>query len=163
MRIFAFLFISLVFTSPNKAFAGFWSECSVYASPVTMEKIVYVESHGNPFTIDDDSVHKSYSFSNKGEAMNEAKYLINQGHNVDLGLAQINIINIRRFGINLRDVFNPCYNVFVGSYILLQGYNIALNRFGDPQVALFRSLEYYNSGRFFGDRNYAEKVWEALN
>ena len=163
MRIFTFLFISLVFASPNKAFAGFWSECSVYASPVTMEKIVYIESHGNPFVINDDSVHKSYSFSNKSEAMNAAKYLINQGHNIDLGLAQINIINIRRFGINLRDVFNPCYNVFIGSYILLQGYDIALSRFGNPQVALFRSLEYYNSGRFFGDKNYAEKVWGALN
>ena len=163
MRIFALLFVSLIFALPNKAFAGFWSECSVYASPVTMEKIVYVESHGNPFAIDDDSTHKSYNFQNASDAIDTAKYLIDQGHNIDVGLAQINIINIRRYRINLRDIFNPCYNVFIGSYILLQGYNIALNRFGNPQIALFRSLEYYNSGRFFGDRNYAEKVWEALN
>jgi type IV secretion system protein VirB1 len=163
MRIFAFLFISLIFSAPNKAFAGFWSECSVYASPVTMEKIVYIESQGNPYAIDDDTTHRSYFFSNKNKAIIAARYLINQRHNVDLGLAQINIVNIRKFSISLRDVFNPCYNVFVGSYILLQGYDMALSRFDNPQVALFRSLEYYNSGRFFGDKNYAEKVWEALN
>jgi len=160
VRIFALLFTFLL---PSNVFAqGFWSQCSVYASPVTMEKIVFVESQGNPYVIYDDTIHRSFSYSNKSDEIIAAKYLINLGHNVDLGLAQINISNVRRYNFNLEDVFNPCYNVFLGSYILLQGYDIALKQFGNPQVALFRALEYYNSGRFFGDRVYAEKVWEAL-
>lgn len=163
MKTYGLIFLILSLFLPKQAFAGFWHECSVYADPVTMEKIVYIESEGNPYAIDDDTAGRSYFYSNKYSAVVAARYLVKAGHNVDIGLAQLNISNIRRYGLTLRDAFNPCYSVFYGSYILLQGYNIALRRFKNVQVALFRALEYYNSGRFYGDSVYAEKVWEALN
>jgi type IV secretion system protein VirB1 len=163
MKIYSLIFLISLLFLPHPAFAGFWRECSVYANPVTMEKIVYVESNGNPYAIDDDTMGRSYYYSDKYSAVSAARHLVDAGHNVDLGLAQINISNIRSYGLSISDAFNPCYSVFYGSYILLQGYNLALRRFKNVRVALFRALEYYNSGQFFGDRIYAEKVWEALN
>ena len=155
------LILSLVHAVP--AYAGFWSQCSIYAAPVTMEKIAYVESGGNPYAIDDDTSRRSYSFGSGEKAVQTARVLVDEGHNVDLGLVQINIANIRKYGIGISEAFNPCYNVFIGSYILYQGYGLALRRFGSIPVALYRALEYYNSGHFYGDSEYANKVWEALN
>lgn len=164
MKVYTFslLIISLILPG-NAAFAGFWSQCSVYANPVTMEKIVYVESKGNPYDINDNTARRSYSYSNAQRARIAARELIRAGHNIDIGLAQINISNMEKYGIAVRAAFNPCYNVFIGSYILLQGYKIALGRFRNSKIALYRALEYYNSGRFHGDNTYAKEVWEALN
>jgi type IV secretion system protein VirB1 len=153
----------IFFLVPKLAYAGFWHTCSVYASPVTMEKIVYVESGGKPFVIHDNTANKSYIFSNKLSAVRQAKYLINSGHNIDMGLAQINSVNVSKFNISLMRVFNPCYNIYVGSYILYKDYNKAVLKFGNTHTALFRTLEAYNSGSFYGDKTYAFNVWNALN
>lgn len=140
---------------------GFWHYCSPYASKVTMEKIVYVESRGNPYAIHDDTTGKSYFFDSKNKAIRIARRLLDEDHNIDMGLAQINSTNMYNFGYGVKDMFNPCLNIRIGSYILYTFYNKALPLFGGK--ALFRALEAYNSGSFFGDYDYAMKVWDALN
>lgn len=159
--ILFFWFIFLLV--PKAAYAGFWHKCSAFASPVTMEKIAYVESGGKPYIIHDNTANKSYIFKSRRSAVNEARYLIKSGHNIDMGLAQINSANIYNFNIPITRVFNPCYNIYVGSYILYSDYNKAVLKFGNTRTALFRTLEAYNSGSFYGDKKYAFNVWNALN
>lgn len=157
------LFFWFIFFLIPKAYAGFWHTCSAFASPITMEKIAYVESGGKPYAIHDNTTGKSYFFGNKLSAVSKAQYLINLRHNIDMGLAQINSVNVYNFNIPITRVFNPCYNIYVGSYILYSDYNKAVLRFGNTRTALFRTLEAYNSGSFYGDKKYAFNVWNALN
>jgi type IV secretion system protein VirB1 len=140
---------------------GFWHYCSVYSKPVTMQSIVTIESGGNPYAIDDDTAHRSYFLRSRQSAILTAKRLLAMGHNIDMGLAQINSSNLYIVGGSVSRLFNPCYNIEAGSYILYKFYVRALSVFGYKQ-ALFRSLMAYNTGSYYRGYNYAYKVWYAL-
>lgn len=160
LAIVASIFVAL---NPINVYAGFWNKCSVYSSPVTMEKIAYVESGGSPYAIDDDTMDHSYFLKNYAQAYYTARLLINEGHNIDVGLVQINSSNIYMYHLKLRNVLDPCYNVYIGSYILYLDYNKALTMASNKYAALYMALQAYNSGQFYGDNSYADKVWGALN
>lgn len=81
----------------------------------------------------------------------------NRNGTYDLGLMQINsfwLPTLRKFGIDTRQLFEPCTSVFVGAWIVSQN----IRRFGYNQDGIGA----YNSPGNIGiRRNYARKVYQA--
>lgn len=111
--------------------------CAPGVSPRTALAVMQVESGGYPWIIDDDTAGKSTTFTSREEAVYRAADLLLAGHNVDVGLAQVNSSNFRayaRYGLAARDgsrsameqalwrAFDPCINVLVGMDILMNAY-----------------------------------------
>jgi type IV secretion system protein VirB1 len=122
-----------------------------------MAAVISAESRGHQFAIADAgpvhlpwSVRKSmvasFYFGNKQEAVNKAQELINAGHTVSLGPAQVNDRNLKRLGITLEQAFDACTNIAGGGKILTEFYERAVAKFGRGEQALRAALSAYNSG-----------------
>jgi type IV secretion system protein VirB1 len=135
--------------------------CAVGVAPRTMAAIVSVESGGQPLAIYDNDTHRSYAFADRRQAQSTATQLLAAGHNVDLGLAQINSSNLAGLGLSAENVFDPCTNLRAGAAILRRAYASAAQRFGPGQVALRHALSAYNSGSLFAAPQYARRVVAA--
>jgi len=129
-----------------------------------MLAVVTIESGGWPWDIDDDTGRRSYHEPSEGAAIRRATILLGMGHNIDVGLAQVNSANFAAYHLTAATAFDPCTNVNVGATILERAYEASLSAHADPQTALYHALERYNSGRDNGAPQYARQVWEtALN
>jgi hypothetical protein len=82
------------------------------------------------------------------EAIGWAKWLIQNGYNVDMGLMQVNSQHLQRLNLTVENVFDPCTNIRIGSMILTQNYLKARDQYGHGQNALYASLSAYNTGNF---------------
>ncbi len=141
--------------------AAWLAPCAVGVSPRTMAAIVSVESGGWPLTIHDNSTNRSYRFGNRQRAEARATSLLAAGHNLDLGLAQINSANLPALGLSPATVFDSCTNLGAGAAILRHAYASAAQRFGAGQAALRLALSAYNSGSLFAAPQYARRVVAA--
>jgi soluble lytic murein transglycosylase-like protein len=89
------------------------------------------------------------------------RYAINKNSNssIDLGMMQINsfwLPTLRKYGIDTRNLFEPCTSVFVGAWIVAQN----IKHFGYNQDGIGA----YNSpGNITIRRNYAKKVYNSYN
>lgn len=123
--------------------------CAINVSPVTLEAIVRVESGGNPIALNVNRlVGRQPRASSAAEAAQLARSYIDQGYNVDLGLAQINSRNLPRLGLTVEQVLDPCTNIAAGGRILTANYADAVRRWGEGQDALRAALSAYNTGNF---------------
>ncbi len=147
-------------TNPPATTVQVIQQCAVDVAPSTMTAIVRAESGLWPWSIDDDTTGKSYHLPTENAAIAMAKTLRAQGHNFDLGLAQVNISNVPA-GWTFRQAFSPCANVRVGSHILWSDYQSAVASWGPGLTALKHSLEAYNSGQNYGDLRYVAAVEHA--
>src|SRR5664279_3795719 len=120
------------------------ASCAAGVSPRTMAAVVSVESGGWPLTIHDNSAARSYRFADRRHAETTANTLLAAGHNVDLGLAQINSSNLAGLGLTTAEVLDPCTNLRAGATILRRAYATAAGRFGPGQAALRFALSAYN-------------------
>lgn len=134
--------------------------CAPTVHPATMARIVHVESRGRPFAIADGGpawlrwsvrqhLVKSHFPATKAEAEALAKRLIDAGHVVAVGLAQVSSRNLASRGLTVADALEPCLNLRAGAEILTEFYVAALARHpGDPQRALVAAISAYNTGDF---------------
>ena len=129
------------------------ASCAAGVSPRTIAAVVSVESNGWPLTIHDNTIDRSYTFTDRMTADTTARALLAAGHNVDLGLAQINSSNLARLGLTPLDVLDPCTNLRAGAAILHSAYT--------GQGALRHALSAYNSGSMFGAPQYVRRVVAA--
>jgi type IV secretion system protein VirB1 len=137
------------------------ASCAQGVSPRTMAAVVSVESSGWPLTIHDNSADRSYTFTDRRKAVSAADALLAAGHNVDLGLAQINSSNLAGLGLTPAQTFDSCTNLRAGATILRRAYISAVRRFGVGQTALRFALSAYNSGSLFAAPQYARRVVAA--
>lgn len=135
--------------------------CAPAAAPSTMAAIVQVESGGDPFAIDDNTTRRSYYPHDRATAERLARRLLNAGHLLDLGIAQIDSMNFAGFGVNAQTIFDPCTNLSVGARILSGDYAFAARRYGDGQVALRHAIGMYNTGRLNAGARYIARVVAA--
>ena len=135
--------------------------CAPQVAPRTTLAVMQVESSGRPWTINDNDAKRAYFLSSKAEAVRVAADLLSRGHNIDMGLMQVNSSHLPELRLRLADVFDPCINVSVGSRILHDAYRSASARYGSGEVALVHAFEIYNSGRPNGSLDYARRVWDA--
>lgn len=141
--------------------AALLMHCAPTVAPSTMTAIVQVESGGNPLAIGDNTTRRSYYPRNRSSAEALARRLLEQGHLLDLGIAQIDSMNLAGFGVNVRTIFDPCVNLSVGARILSGDYAVAREQYRDGQIALRHAIGMYNTGRLNAGEGYVRRVLAA--
>ncbi len=143
------------------AFHELMRTCAPSIGPRTLAAIVAFESAGRPEAIGDNSARRAYFPADAASAERLALQLLAAGHNLDLGLMQINVDNLRPLGLGVRAAFDPCTNLAAGGRILSEDYARAQRRFGPGQRALFHALSAYNAGGYWAALGYARGVYGA--
>jgi len=136
-------------------------QCAKAVAPSTMQAIIKTESRNNPLAIGLNNHKKlSYQPGNFEQAKSWVEYLDTHGYDFDVGLGQVNIRNIRKFGYKASDMLDPCKNLTVASYILSQNYKIALTKSTNSRDALLKAISAYNTGNYQNGfhNGYVQKV-----
>ena len=99
--------------------------CAPQVAPTTLAAIAQTESGLDPFTIGDNTAHRSYHPAAKSEAIALVVQLAAEGHDLDLGLMQINQRNFGWLGLGAGEAFEPCRSLAAGAAVLtaLSRYN----------------------------------------
>ena len=153
MRVIV-LFTFLLFLTPLNAFAGAFSRASAATGvPVRLLKsVAYVESGFSPYALNVDG--EAYFAKNYADAYYIARYFIDKGYSVDVGLMQVNYnIWSKRIGVSLRQLLVPRNNALVGAYIL--------GRYIAKRNNVFAGIGEYHSGNPYDARIYENKVLAA--
>lgn len=135
------------------------TECGPAVSPETTQAIIQVESGGNPLAVGDNTLKRSFSPKSAADAVQLATRLMYQGHNIDIGLMQVNSCHIRPMGLSLAELFDPCRNIRIGTTILAEFYR--QHKTNDPAQSLFRALSAYNTGQAWKGAGYVNRILEA--
>lgn len=138
-------------------------QCASGVAPSTMAAIIKVESAGNPWAIGDNTTKSRVTPTPKSaeEAVIVATRLIAMGHSLDMGLSQINSTNLKAYGVSVKQIFDPCTNISVGSAILSNFYKKSVAKYGPGETSLFHALSAYNTGSFFKGPTYVNKILKA--
>jgi type IV secretion system protein VirB1 len=137
------------------------AECAPMVAPSTMAAIVRVESGGNPLAMWNNSTRSMVAFENRNQAVRYLRQAMATGQRVDVGLAQVDTENFAAFGLTPGTAFNACANLRAGSEILRMDWQQALASGYRGQKALYHAFEAYNSGRLWGDAQYANRILGA--
>lgn len=128
--------------------------CAPRMDRTVAASIVAVESLGDPWAIDDDSTRRSYHPPTYAQAVALARELLERGHSIDLGLAQVNSVHLGAPGASVEAMLRPCANLRAGDAI----YTRALAVSGDVRAAL---VAYNGAGPT--SQAYADRVLEACS
>lgn len=136
-------------------FVGLVQQCAPWASPQTMASIVKLESGFKPLAI---GINGGYRLlrqpATKEEAVATASALIAGGHNIDMGLGQINSKNLTKLNLSLSDVFDGCKNIAAAARLLSWNFEAAKSKIAGEQQALLAAISTYNTGNMVsGFRN----------
>ena len=137
------------------------TECAPTVAPSTMAAIVRVESGGNPLAMWNNSTRSMIGPGNRAQAIQYLRQAIAAGQKVDVGIAQVDTENFAAFGLTPGTAFNTCANLRAGSEILRMDWQQALASGYWGQKALYHAFEAYNSGRLWGDAQYANRILGA--
>ena len=136
--------------------------CSPNVAPSTMIAIIKTESNFNPLAININNKGQrlSYQAKNLNQATQWVNYLENHNYNFDVGLGQINIKNIKKYGLKARDLLDPCANLKMAAHILALNYNGAKQRSSTTSEALYKAISAYNTGNYRAgfSNGYVKKV-----
>jgi len=136
------------------------AQCGPSVEPSTTKAIIQVESGGNPYAIGDNTLKKSFFPKSREEAVRLADYLLSQGHNLDMGLMQVNSCHLKAGNFPLDDLFDPCRNIAIGTGILSDFYR--KNDRGEARnVVLFKALSAYNTGSAWRGPGYINRILKA--
>lgn len=135
--------------------------CAPAIHPNTMLKILKHESGLQPYIIGvNERPRAVFNFQTPEEAAQKARELIAQGKSIDMGLGQINSVNLPGLKLTPEQVFDPCTNIKASALILAEAYERTREKYPDQAIALDQALSIYNTGRV--DRGiangYVEKV-----
>lgn len=125
-------------------------QCALNVEPVAIIALMKQESNLKPYQIGINHSRRKLKRqpSNHTEAVAWATHLIQQGYNIDMGLMQINSSNLKKLGLNVDEIFEPCVNLRAGAQILLENYQRASLRYGHGKGAFYSALSAYNTGHF---------------
>ncbi|MFC7208875.1 transglycosylase SLT domain-containing protein [Comamonas endophytica] len=123
--------------------------CAPNVAPATIQKIIHVESRGNPIAVNandrvvagKDGTKTRVRFKapipiqSAQDAVTVAYAAIEAGHSVDLGYMQVNSRNLPALGMSVEEMLSDgCKNVAAGAQVLAAFYASALPRFGSEQA-----------------------------
>ncbi len=128
-------------------FVALVHECAPWASAQTMAAIVRRESGFKPLAIGINGGAKlQRQPASKDEAVATSNWLIANGYNIDLGLAQINSSNLAKLNLTVADAFDSCRNVAAAATLLSWNFRSAKAKFPGDQDALLAAISTYNTG-----------------
>jgi len=123
------------------------AQCAPGVAPATLLAVARAESVLDPLAIGVNGPKAGKAQARSAtEAVSRARGLLQAGHDLDLGLAQINVRNLPWLGLSLEGAFDPCRNLAAGARVLRDGYARGAARHGPGQTALRVALSYYNTG-----------------
>lgn len=122
--------------------------CAPNVAPQTIERVIRVESRGDPLAINVNKGRLHRRPTDAADAAALARAYIAQGYTVDLGLMQVNSTNVARLGYRIEEMFEPCKNIAAGGRVLAEFYAAARPRHESEQAALRAALSAYNTGNF---------------
>lgn len=122
--------------------------CAPTVAHQTTAQIMQIESAANPIALNVNGTRITRKPRDADDAAAMARRYIAQGYTVDLGLMQINSVNLLRLGYTVEDMFEPCKNIAAGGRIITDFYRRAKTVHGDDQHALLAALSAYNTGNF---------------
>jgi len=137
------------------------TNCGSVVHPTTTAAIIQVESQGNPLVIADNTRRTIYTPHTQAQAIHLANQLHQQGHSLDIGVMQINTQWLHTRHLSFEKLFDPCFNIAVGTDILAAAYRGALRQSDDAATALTRALSIYNTGSPTAGRAYVTRVMNA--
>ncbi|MDT8992884.1 transglycosylase SLT domain-containing protein [Curvibacter sp. APW13] len=135
------------------------SELEPYFNAIRM-----VESRNHPWSIFDNTTRQSHRLNTRAEAEAKAAELIKYGHNVDLGLMQLNCrYQCSRPGVGLANIFDPEINVNTAKIIFMEFWEQARRISTEFNARIVAAVGAYNNGRV-GTPNvsYVQKVWQQM-
>lgn len=126
------------------------ARCAPGIGGSTIHAIIRHESHYRPHAIGVNSRYRlKFQPKDKEEAVRWARWLIQHGYSIDMGLMQINSANLQRLGVSVAQVFDDCENLSAGARILTDNYQRAKARYGESQQTWLAALSAYNTGNFY--------------
>ncbi len=152
---------------PLSVLLVYLNQCSaVNAHPSVMAAITKTESNNNPWAININNkqgkrVHLAYQPKSLVQAQAWIKYLDEHHYNFDVGIAQVNIKNVHKYGYTTDQALDICTNLKLASLILKQNYNQALRVAKyDQQNAVKLAISAYNTGNYHSgfENGYVKKV-----
>lgn len=143
-------------------FTPYLSCSDPYAHRSIMSAIVKVESGGNPWAlnVNNRGIRLLAQPKTKEEAISWINWFDNHGYNIDIGIAQVNIKNIKKMNMNATDFLDPCLNLKVASQILLANYKSSSKQANNSDDAIKLAISAYNTGNFRNgfSNGYVQKV-----
>ena len=122
------------------------STCAPHVAVETLAAVARTESGLDALAIHDNTSGATYKPASREEAIALATELTaGVRHSVDLGLMQINSLNLPSLGLTVTDAFDPCRSMAGADQVLVRGY-AAPAAGGDEQEALHQALSRYNTG-----------------
>jgi len=114
----------------------------------TVQAIVNRESRGNPNAIGTTQARLSHQPRTREHALYVAGVLERAGVDFDVGIAQLNIRNLRRFGVSVTDALEPCKNMQLMQAVLVEAHERAQRRGLTGVDASLAAVSVYNTGHF---------------
>ena len=133
--------------------------CAPQVDHDLLGRVASVESSGNPFAIGVVHGHLARQPTNLPEALATVRALDAGGWNYSLGVVQVNVHNLDRFGQTVASIFDTCTNLKTGAAILRECYERA--RAQAMADAVRGALSCYYSGDLVRGAAYAMKVAAA--
>jgi type IV secretion system protein VirB1 len=118
---------------PMAIFAQLSAACAPGVSAETLAAVARTESGFDALAVGDNTARHSYHPASQQEAIDLAQRLMDEGHNLDLGMMQINSGNFGWLGLTVETAFDPCQSLRAGATVLAQ-----LSRYnsGSPTASL---------------------------
>lgn len=140
--------------------------CAPYVAHNTIRAIVASETRFNPIAINLNKPYKlKYRAKNIKQAINWVNYLERHRYNFDVGLAQINIYNIHKYGYRAAQALNSCINLQLMQKVLQHDFKIAIKKGYSSDQALIKTISAYNTGNYYSGltNGYVARVIKNAN
>jgi type IV secretion system protein VirB1 len=132
----------------SAGFAALAQTCAPHVDTQTLAAVVRVESGFNPYAIGVVGARLQRQPRNYEEAVATAQALAERGYNFSVGLGQVNVHNLPRYGETIETAFDPCRNLRVSGEILQRCFARSADGTRDQQGALRDAFSCYYSGNF---------------
>ena len=147
---------------PIRTFNSLAAKCAPGAAVDTLQAVALTESALHPYALSlnypatvaarnglpNQEVFLSRQPVNLLEAIQWTGWFHRRGYSVSIGLMQINSENAAKFGVTVRQLFDPCTNVAIGARLLGEIYSTTAHSDKPTVNALMSTFSAYNSGSF---------------
>jgi type IV secretion system protein VirB1 len=147
---------------PMPTFNELATRCAPSAPLDTLQAVALTESALHPFALSlnypatvavynglhNQEVYLSRQPETLDEAIHWTHWFHSHGYTVSIGLMQINSEDAARYGVMVRQLFDPCTNVAIGARMLGEIYSTTQHSTKPDVNSLMSTFSAYNSGSF---------------
>jgi type IV secretion system protein VirB1 len=138
------------------------ARCAPSAAVDTIQAVALTESALHPYALSlnypatvaafnglrNQEVYLTRQPATLSEAIHWTRWFHSRGYTVSIGLMQINSENAAKYGVTVRQLFDPCTNVAIGARLLGEIYSTTPHSGKTDLKALMSTFSAYNSGSF---------------